>query len=172
MAWSDRGSQRRFSDQPYAATMSIDPILINTGDRYNVCQLGQQLEHNMKKLIFAASLVLASFASAEAACTKKSLNGTWQFDIAAPGAAGVVGTMAGGVLNVSYGATNFALTISTFSKSSCRGTGTLLITGDPPVPVKFTAERINSSSPDKPNMLIVFLPVGAGVNYSLGLTRY
>jgi hypothetical protein len=146
--------------------------LLSTGERTIDYFRGQQLENNMKNSIIAATMLIASIASAEAACTKKSLNGTWQFDVVSPGVAGAVGTMAGGVLNVISGSTTFTLTITTFSKSTCRGTGILAITGSPAVPVKFTSERINSSSPDKPNMLVVFYPVAPTANYSLGLTRY
>jgi hypothetical protein len=120
---------------------------------------------NMKKLFIVAAALAATISTADAKCTKKSLNGSWALD---GGTAAGVGVMSGGVYNVTVGSTAVSLNISSFSSTKCRGSGTGNFDGTP-VTVKVAAEAIAASS-SKPNHLLVTVSAG-GMSLMFSLQR-
>jgi hypothetical protein len=126
----------------------------------------------MKKLALTFLAAAALAAPAEAACTKKSLNGSWAFGL---GPTGYTGTMSGGVWFVDLGGgTSITITVASVSKSKCKGTGTLSITSGGTTdtyPAKFAMEHISESSSLKPNILHMTAADVPPVNYVLFLQR-
>jgi hypothetical protein len=110
----------------------------------------------MKKLFIAAAALAVSVTSAEAICTKKSLNGSWFLGIAGEGA--IPGTASGGTFNFSGGGTTATMTVSSFSSTTCKGSGTGNI-GGTPFTFTINSEKIPGSA-QKPNQLFAEITVG------------
>jgi len=122
----------------------------------------------MRKYLIAFSVLAALATTADAACTKKALNGTWAFGV---GGQAALGTMSGGSIVVNYGGTPITFNIGSYSKSKCKGSGSSTINGTPLTSVKFATEQISSSSSRKPNHMIISAEVAPGVFYEFILTR-
>jgi hypothetical protein len=110
----------------------------------------------MRKIIIAASMLALSVVAAEAKCTKKSLNGTW---VLGAGSTAIPGTAAGGTFTFISGGTTLTMTLSSFSSTKCRGSGTG-VSGATPFTFKMASERI-PDTPDSPNHLFVTATAGA-----------
>lgn len=120
----------------------------------------------MKTFAFASALLVAFAGASEAACSKKSLNGTWSVSNAGMA---YQATMAGGSMSFNFGITPVVITVNSMSKSSCKGTGTISINGVSAA-ATFAAEHIGSSSSRKPNHLVANTPSG-GSNVQFALHR-
>ncbi len=112
----------------------------------------------MKALLIASTALILAASAAEAKCTKKSLNGTWQLGVATSTG---TGTMAGGNFSTSLGATPITLTITSFNSTKCRGSGSATFSGTP-FSLTVASERI-PGSPQSPNQLLVTLSGGTGI---------
>ncbi len=130
--------------------------------------MGQHMEDNLKKYVIALAALAALATTADAACTKKALNGTWLFGL---GGQGVTGTMSGGTLSVVFSGSPIVFTVSSYNKDTCKGSGTLTISGTPVPNTKFVTEQISSGSSRKPNHLIITSEVAAGAFYQFILNR-
>jgi hypothetical protein len=102
----------------------------------------------MKLSLLVAAAVVAMTASAEANCSKSSLNGGWSY-FPGSGGGGPAVTMSGAQFTI--GGVTFK--IATFG-SNCRGTGTMT-SGGTTIPILVTSESIKSSSAQKPNHLVI-----------------
>ncbi len=110
----------------------------------------------MKKLIIAAAILAASVTAAEAKCSKKALNGSWS--LAVNGEVAAIGTASGGIFSFAGGL--LSLTLSNFSSTTCKGSGTGQ-EGGAPFTFKMASESIPGSS-QKPNQLMVNIDIGGG----------
>ncbi len=119
----------------------------------------------MKKFLIAAAALAFVATAAEAKCTKKSLNGTWSLGFAGIGG---IGTMSGGAIIVPISATSISFTLTSFSSTKCRGSGTGLFDGTP-VTVKVASEKIPSTA-ESPNHLFVTMVAGA-TTYQISMQR-
>jgi hypothetical protein len=111
----------------------------------------------MRKILIAAAVLAVSVTSAEAICTKKSLNGNWNLGVL--GSFAVQGTAAGGTFT--FPSANFAMTLASYNSKSCKGSGTGTSSG---TPFTFTinSEKIPGTS-QKPNQLFVDIVFGSDV---------
>jgi hypothetical protein len=110
----------------------------------------------MKNLVIASAILAASVSAADAKCSKKALNGSWSLAFA--GQVVGVGTAAGGTFTFSIGGNPFTLTLSGFSSTKCKGSGTGSDNGSP-----FTFTMASESIPGSskaPNHLLVNASVG------------
>lgn len=116
----------------------------------------------MKKYVIAFAALAALATTADAACTKKALNGTWALGLQGQA---VQGVMSGGTISVSFGGTPVVFIVSSYNKDTCKGSGTLTIGGAPVPNTKFVTDQISSSSGRKPNHMIITGEIAAGVFY-------
>jgi hypothetical protein len=116
-------------------------------------------------LAFAAAFGLTA-ASAEAGCSKSSLNGLWGLD-----AGGATYTVS--ISNGAFYFNNDKFTISSLSGSTCRGNGTYVDTSGPTnYPAKFALEGSARNASGPGNRLIAAYTTDGGVNYqAFVLTR-
>lgn len=121
----------------------------------------------MKQVATALALLAGLATTADAACTKKSLNGTWSVSV---GGQAVTGVMAGGTVSVDFGGTPVIITVSSFNKDKCKGTGTISVGGVPGA-ATFASEQISTSSSRKPNHLMGSVPIGMGIDYEFIMHR-
>jgi hypothetical protein len=107
----------------------------------------------MKKTIIALAACLAATTTAEAACSKSSLNGNWVLFLASASSGPQV-TISGGQFNM--GATVFK--INTFGKN-CLGSGTATSGADTYATV-VASDGVSPSSSAKPNLLEISALIG------------
>ncbi len=112
----------------------------------------------MKKLIIAAAVLAATVTSAEAKCSKKALNGNWSLAIA--GNVVAVGNASGGVFTFTVGMETLTMTLSGFSSTKCKGSGSGVDAGSP-ITFTMASESIPGSS-KSPNHLLVNITGGGG----------
>jgi hypothetical protein len=110
----------------------------------------------MRKTIIALAACMAATTTAEAACSKSSLNGNWVLFQSTPGPGQEV-TISGSQFNV--GATVFK--INTFGKN-CLGSGTYTSGGSTYATV-VASDGVSPSSSAKPNLLEISLLAGPTV---------
>ncbi len=120
----------------------------------------------MKRIFAILAFAGLTATSAQAACSKASLNGLWTLD-----AGGT--SLATSITNGAFYFTTNKFTISTLSGSTCRGTGNFLdVSGPTNYPAIFAVEASSRDANGKPNRLVAGYTTDSGVNYSvLVLTR-
>jgi hypothetical protein len=123
----------------------------------------QKGKHAMKKFLMTTAILAALATSAEAGCSKASLNGLWSMEL---GGTEFLISINGGVFYFS----NDKFTIGSFG-SNCRGSGSFLDTSGPTTyPAIFAAEAGAGGTSLKPMRLIAAF-VSAGAYQVYVLTR-
>lgn len=120
----------------------------------------------MKNILIASAILAASVTSAEAVCTKKSLNGNWNLGVL--GSIAIPGSAAGGTFTFTGGGDTVIMTITSFNSKSCKGSGTGTLSGSP-ITFTLNTEKIPGTS-QKPNQVFVDMTFGADI-LSIALQR-
>ncbi len=127
----------------------------------------------MKRLLVIGISALAFASAADAACTKKALNGTWTMNLGA--VTGFGGTMSAGTWQYVIDAnTSYTVTVSSLSKTTCKGLGTYAVKSGGTTttfPARFAVEHIDASSANKPNILHMTADAAPPTSYTFYLQR-